>query len=128
MIGLDRIVEIGIAGAPAVAVILLVVWAIWFVRRLLQRIARFFRGEPQPDQAQPEIARRPMRIEPVLEPAAFAQGANSENSAIIRELKETITALTRRVAALEERLALPPVPRDPGHGLRIIKTDEGTPA
>jgi hypothetical protein len=128
MISLDKVLEIAIAGAPAAAFILLVVWAIWFVRRLLHRIARFFRKEPQPDQAQPSVAGRPVRIEPVLEPTAFTQGTDAADSTIVRELKENVAALTRRVAALEERLALQPAPRDPGHILRVVKNDEGTPA
>jgi hypothetical protein len=127
MIDWNKVLEIGIEGAPAAALTLFLVWAVWFVRRLFQRIAQFFRRDRQPAQVRPMASAQPARIEPVLTLDAPSEvSASGDTDA--DDLKGSVDALTRRVEALERRLAAPPAPRGPENLLRVVTSEEPTPA
>jgi hypothetical protein len=124
MIDWVKVLRIGIDGAPAAAFTLFLVFAVWFIRRLLQGVARLIRKDRQTAQDRPKASTGPVRIEPVLGSGIPLESSATEG-ADPEHLKKSIELLTRRVEALETRLVSSP--RGPGSALRVVKIDEAPP-
>jgi hypothetical protein len=121
-----QVLEFAYAAAPMAAAALLAVWTLWVVRRLLRLVARLCRTGATPPPARTTTARTGLRIEPVLGHAAFPE-ASSED-AEIRRLKERVDILIGRIDVLEGRLAALVPPPGAGRTLRVIRSDEVSPA
>jgi hypothetical protein len=93
--------------APTLILVLLAVWATWFVWRLLKRLFRFARNNPESSPASRSHPPRERR-EPVLGPVA-PRASTIPDAADVLALKASIDALTRQIASLEKRL----VPQGP---------------
>jgi hypothetical protein len=122
MVDWGRILEIGIAGAPAAAFLLFAAWSLWFVRRLFRGLARLVRRAPRDVPVQDVSRKTTMRIEPVLEPVAPASPVDA------RELAAAVQALMHRVEVLEQRLVTLSESRMSGKtALRIVRNEEVEP-
>jgi hypothetical protein len=122
MVDWGRVLEIGMAGAPAVAFLLFAVWTLWFVRRLFRGLARLVSREPKDVPVQATSRNSAVRIEPVLEPVVATSRADTH------ELAAAIQALMHRVEVLEQRLVTLSESRMSGKtALRIVRNEEVEP-
>jgi hypothetical protein len=127
MIDWDWVLDVAIRGAPAAAFTLVLVWTVWWVMRLLKRIAGFFGRKQQRDQVRAPSPRTPVRIEPVIG-AAEKPAAAAAQEATVQDLKASVVTLNLRMDAIERQLSSSSTP----HGqvkrtLRVIHGEEGSP-
>jgi hypothetical protein len=92
--------------APTLIMVLLAVWATWFVWRLLKRLFRFAGDKTESAPVSSRAYPAQERKEPVLGPVA-SSASTIPDAADVLALKASIDALTRQIASLEKRLAPP---------------------
>jgi|tagenome__1003787_1003787.scaffolds.fasta_scaffold20088397_1 hypothetical protein len=124
MIDWNTVFALGMKGAPAAAVTLFAVWAVWFIVRLFKRIAGAFRRAPAIPRSGAAKPRNAVRIEPVLDRDSRQRPQTDE--IMVDDLKGAVVALSLRVDSLERQVAELKAPREQTRRtLRVIEGDHG---
>jgi hypothetical protein len=125
MIDWNTLLALGIKGAPAAAVTLFVVWAIWFVVRLFKRVMAAFSRAPAASTSQAAKPRKAVRIEPVLD-AVDGRDRPQIEEISVNDLQGAVVALSLRVDSLERQVTELKAPREQTkRTLRVIESDHG---